>query len=491
MAATLAAVLAANGSHWAASAGLLLSAAGLAIAGLHVSKRSVARTLDATLRPAHEALAVVLDEPPDAMPKATGRDASSAAAAWADHLRGCAGRVQQVMASLEAAYGELSTFLQVIDEPVLVCDEHQVVILLNAAAQEMLGLEADTVLGRGIDEVFTNAEILSLHARASRGELCKRRVTIAGENGNRVAAVSAVPVPVAGADDADRSGVLLVLRDVSELARALQVRTDFAANASHELRTPIAAVRGAVDTLAAGAAGDPAARDRFLGMLDENVTRLEDLIRDLLDLSRLEAADGATRISLVPASEIERVLRPAFEADCERTGVSLRFAFDKALERLRTDRNLLTIILRNLIENAIKFSESGQEVVVRGSAVYDDQSDGTLDAIFEVIDHGQGIPLPMQQRIFERFYQADGSRDGAKDARGTGLGLAIVNHAVRSLDGRILVKSIWQQGTTMTVELKAAVNASELGLADSSGDAAPSEDAADGDGGYRGANSTP
>jgi len=373
----------------------------------------------------------------------------------AAHAR--ADAADSAMASLELAHGELSTFLHVVDEPLLVCDARQDVILANESACLWLDMASAEVFGRRVDEVFTSVEVLSLHARAARGEACRRRVSIAGENGNRVVEVSAVPVPVSNKDDGEGRGVLLVLRDVSELARALEVRTDFAANASHELRTPIAALRGAVDTLQGPASRDEAMRTRLLAMLDENVDRLEDLIRDLLDLSRLEALEGSAKLSLVPGSELMSVLVQNFEAMCERGGVSLRFDFDDQLETLRTDRNLVTIILRNLIENAIKFSNEGDEVLVRGSVQPNTNPRAMRTCVFEVVDHGQGIPLPMQQRIFERFYQADTSRDGSKIARGTGLGLAIVKHAVRTLGGTIKVKSVWQRGTTMTVELTGAV----------------------------------
>jgi two-component system phosphate regulon sensor histidine kinase PhoR len=367
---------------------------------------------------------------------------------------------QAEAARLDASYRELASYFRLIDEPVLVCDGRQTVARANEAASHWLEMDREDLIGRPIDEVFTNAEVLSLHARASRGERCRRRVTIAGENGYRVAEVSAVPVPlVAGADDDEGRGVLLALRDVSELARALEVRTDFAANASHELRTPIAALRGAVDTLLGPAASDEAMRTRLLSMLDENVFRLEDLIRDLLDLSRLEALEGSAKLALVPASELVHVLTQNFEAMCERGGVTLRFELDEELENLRTDRNLLTIILRNLIENAIKFRESGDEVLVRGTITEGDTPSAARTCVLEVIDQGQGIPLPMQQRIFERFYQADTSRDGSKIARGTGLGLAIVKHAVRTLGGAIKVRSVWKHGTTMTVELVGAVPA--------------------------------
>src|SRR5690606_22686859 len=132
-----------------------------------------------------------------------------------------------------------------------------------------------------------------------------------GPSGARVLEVSAIPLPGGAGEGEDAGGAVLALRDVTDLASAVHVRTDFVANASHELRTPVAAVRGAVDTLLAGADDDPALRSRMLDMIANHVGRLEDLIRDLLDLSRLEAMEGAARIGPAPGSEIVRLLEPA------------------------------------------------------------------------------------------------------------------------------------------------------------------------------------
>ncbi|MFI4883306.1 MAG: sensor histidine kinase [Phycisphaerales bacterium JB064] len=441
---------------WLAAILFILCVACL-LQGVREREREITARVSRSLAETARHLNAVVGDAEAPLGSAEGNRADRIAHAWARFVRERVSAVEDTTSSLRAAYHELSTFLEVVDEPLMACDERQQVILVNEAGRQWLDMATDDIMGRTIDEVFTNAEVLSLHAKAARGELCRRRVTMTGENGYRVADISAVPVPVVGEVEGKGYGVLLVLRDVTELARALQVRTDFAANASHELRTPIALLRGAVDTLQGPAARDDTMRDRLLGMLDQNVSRLEDLIRDLLDLSRLEALEGSVRLALVPASELVRVLSESFEAMCERGGVALRFDIDPELERLRTDRNLLTIILRNLIENAIKFSDEGDEVLVRGTIEDPENGNAGHTVVFEVIDHGQGIPVPMQQRIFERFYQVDPSRDGSRNARGTGLGLAIVKHAVRSLGGAIKVKSVWQRGTTMRVELANAL----------------------------------
>ncbi len=439
---------------------LLVAAQACTYFGLRARDADTARFVDAQLSESLAALRTLEIDGPTNAPPTDENNIALALEAWSRSISDLTDGVRVRMRSLEDSYAELSSFMEVVDEPLLVCDASQSVVLVNDSARSWLEMSAEEALGRRIDEVFTNAEMLSMHARAARGELCRRRVTRAGENGYRVADVSAVPVPPRDRGSGEGpigNGVLLVLRDVTELSRALQVRTDFAANASHELRTPIAALRGAVDTLQGPAASDDHMRTRLLSMLDENVTRLEDLIRDLLDLSKLEALDGTVRLALVPAGELSRVLAENFEAMCERSRVSLRFELDPRLDDMRTDRNLITIVLRNLIENAIKFSSEKDEVLVRGMVEAGDDEHTHHMCVFEVIDHGQGIPLPMQQRIFERFYQVDQSRDGSKIARGTGLGLAIVKHAVRTLGGTIKVKSVWQRGTTMRVELPGAI----------------------------------
>jgi two-component system phosphate regulon sensor histidine kinase PhoR len=382
-----------------------------------------------------------------------------------------ASAVEVMARSAEAARSQASSsqrIVEALDDPLVVTDGAGIVTLANEAAQRLIGTRRAATVGRPIDELFTQADLLGLHARAAKGSAVRSRVSVQGPSGARVLEVSAIPLrpeaPGEGvAGSAAGGGTLLALRDVTDLASAVHVRTDFVANASHELRTPVAAVRGAVDTMLAGADDDPAIRSRMLDMIANHVGRLEDLIRDLLDLSRLEAMEGAARIGPAPGSEIVRLLEPAFEELCARREVTLSFEIDDALEHMRTDRNLLTLILRNLIENAVKFSKPGGSVQVIGRpATIERESAAPAPGVrFEVIDSGVGIPLNQQQRIFERFYQVDEARTGSAggDTRGTGLGLAIVKHAVRTLGGGIRVRSVWQQGTTMTVELPGALGA--------------------------------
>ncbi|MFM9995459.1 MAG: ATP-binding protein [Phycisphaerales bacterium] len=390
--------------------------------------------------------------------------------------------------NLEASHRDrLQSLLDAVDAPIIATDDRGFVTYCNRAAQSLVGTRADLLTGRPIDQAFTQADLLRLHAAARAGRAGRERVRIARSDGVSVFDAAAVPIregPDAtpeGAEDpaAGPSGssvtraVVMTLRDVTELSRSVQVKSDFVANASHELRTPIAALRIAVETLQGGAMDDAAMRPRLLGMIEGNTARLEEMVRDLLDLSRLESPEARVRVGPFPASELRDTLAPMFERVCRERRLTLTFDLHPALEALRTDRDLLTLVLKNLVENATKFADEDTEVRLVGRPVAPEPGgeplrdpDGAAPgggARFDVIDRGVGIPLSQQQRIFERYYQVDPSRSGFSPRRGSGLGLAIVKHAVKTLGGSIRVHSVWKQGTTMTVELPGVLPASDPG----------------------------
>jgi two-component system phosphate regulon sensor histidine kinase PhoR len=264
------------------------------------------------------------------------------------------------------------------------------------------------------------------------------------------------------------------------------------ANASHELRTPVAALRIAVETLGEGAKDDPEMRDRLIGMCAAHVHRLEEMVRDLMDLSRLEQTQLPVRREPVSMADLEESLRLVFEPICSQRRLRLQFDFDPRLEGLWTDPRLLHLVMRNLIDNATKFAFEDSVIRIRGmvtgeapedlhpatsthsttasatstpttpvtSPSQDSPNDPVPDAVarFQVIDRGVGIPLAQQERVFERFYQVDPARTGTgassrASRRGSGLGLAIVKHATSAMGGRIGINSVWGEGTSVWVDL--------------------------------------
>ena len=338
-----------------------------------------------------------------------------------------------------AQFERLDELIEAVGDPVIAIGPDGMVVHANMRASRILGLTRP-LTGRYVEEVVTKAELLDRISRGRRGEQWRGSIRLPSAGGVKVCDVSIVPL-----SEERPASVVATLRDITELDGALKLKTDFVANASHELRTPIAAIKGAAETLSI-AQGDEAMRTKLIAMIESHVLRLEEMISDLLDLSKLESE--AMRLELKPVSlgtmgeEMAELLADL----CAKRDVSLRFDIDPVCETIRTDRRLLVLIIKNLIENATKFTAEGTSVVIEARPGSEPGS-----CVIRVSDKGPGIPLAQQQRIFERFYQVDPARSGAQ--RGTGLGLAIVKHAARLLDGTVEVESVWQQGTTMIVNL--------------------------------------
>lgn len=332
---------------------------------------------------------------------------------------------------------DLNRLVESIGDPVIVVSPDGMVILANSRASEILGLSRP-LIDRFVEEVVTKAELLDRISRGRRGERWQGSVRLPNPDGVKVCDVSIVPLT-----DEAPAGVVVTLRDITALDGALQLKTDFVANASHELRTPIAAIKGAAETLSI-AGNDEQMRNRFIGMIEAHVVRLEDMVSDLLDLSKLESESMAIETKPVNMTELAGELSQLLYDLCTKRDVEIEFDIHEDATTITSDRRLLVLILKNLIENATKFTSEGSPVSVSIRPIGDAWE-------FRVTDRGQGIPLQQQQRIFERFYQVDPARSGAQ--RGTGLGLAIVKHAVRLLQGDVDVESVWNQGTTMVVNL--------------------------------------
>ena len=236
----------------------------------------------------------------------------------------------------------------------------------------------------------------------------------------------------------DLGGAVTTLLDISEIRRLEQVRRDFVANASHELKTPLTSIRGYVETLLDD---DPPEKLKleFLTSIRKNTLRLEHLVEDLLDLSKLESGGWTGRRESVDTKEVAEEAWQQVVRDIEgKGGISFDILGDL---RVKGDRERLFHVFRNLLENSIRHTDSGGSINVSMAL--------TQDSMVEVVisDDGDGIPAESLPRIFERFYRADSAR--ARDFGGTGLGLAIVRHLVSEMGGEVVAESQLGQGTTV------------------------------------------
>jgi signal transduction histidine kinase len=242
----------------------------------------------------------------------------------------------------------------------------------------------------------------------------------------------------------DEGSVVLVFRDITETRRSEQVRRDFVANASHELKTPAASIQAAAETIRTAAVEDPSVVPRFASQLEREAARLSRIVSDLLDLSRLES--GSVLDETVALDAIVRDEGERYEEQAAEAGVGL--SIDAAtVPRVRGSARDLALLVRNLVDNAIRYTGPGGKV--RVELTTDDR-----EVVLEIADTGMGIPHRDLPRIFERFYRVDRAR--SRGTGGTGLGLSIVKHVAENHGGRVGVTSELGQGTRFEVRLPSA-----------------------------------
>ena len=244
---------------------------------------------------------------------------------------------------------------------------------------------------------------------------------------------------------------MIVLNDVTDMQRLENVRRDFVANVSHELKTPIASIKGFVETLLDGAMDDPGNSRRFLEIVGRQAERLASIIDDLLALSRIEQSEGSGNLPL-EATRIADIFSAVF-ADCEPRANerSIRLTTDCSEDVVaEVNPPLFEQAVINLVDNAIKYSDQGRTVWM--SAAVEVAANGT-EVVVRVRDEGSGIDAEHLPRLFERFYRVDKAR--SRKLGGTGLGLSIVKHIVQAHGGAITVDSTLNVGSTFTIRLRA------------------------------------
>ena len=353
----------------------------------------------------------------------------------------------------EAKQQNLETVVANLREGIVATDGAGRVVLMNRAAGELFGADAQAALGQRLEGLAPVAEIIHFRNNALAGGKPTGGVVATDAPGGSRRTLDVQAAPIASATSDIRC--VLVVRDVTELANAALMKTQFVANASHELRTPLATIRAAVDSLAAAETADAQTRAKCLDILHRQVGYLEDLTNDLLDLHRVETGRLPLRIEEIALGDLADWVRNEFAGPAKERGLDLSVQAAPAQESLHGDRKLLQLILRNLVDNAIKFTPSGGR-----AACAIEKTD--LGTVLRVRDTGCGISPQDQPRVFERFFQSDAARTGGPSrpsgssdnrTRGTGLGLAIVKHAAERLGAKVELQSELGRGTTVTVLL--------------------------------------
>jgi len=374
--------------------------------------------------------------------------ASREIASLATAMDQMAGQLDEKIRTISDQHNQLETVFSSMAEAVIAVDNEERIISINDAAARMFDVDRSGAQGRLLQEVIRN---VVLHQQIERILETRKpfedEIVLNGtDNGGTFLQTHAVPLY---GGDGNAIGALIVLNDVTRLQKLETMRSDFVANVSHELRTPITSIRGYVETLLDGALDNREDSEKFLEIVLRQSEQLEEIIDDLLALSRIERGAKDSQVAFE-----RQKLKPVIEEavgfclpKAEESGISISSDCPEHL-LLNLNQTLISQAIVNLILNGITYSESGQEVKVQARELDDD---GAKKVVISVIDRGIGIAEEHLPRLFERFYRSDKAR--SRKEGGTGLGLAIVKHIVQAHGGSVEVRSSMGAGSEFRIIL--------------------------------------
>jgi two-component system phosphate regulon sensor histidine kinase PhoR len=328
-------------------------------------------------------------------------------------------------------------------DPAVLLDRAGRVIHLNAAAAQLAPALRKNELAQF---ALRSPEIITALREAIATSETRRATYFDHVPVDRWMELIVTPVPVPTLFGGTDKCMLMTFHDQTPLRRVEEMRADFVANASHELRTPLAALSGFIDTLQGPAKDDARARERFLGIMHTQATRMARLIDDLLSLSRVELSAHVRPDTLVDIVPIIRQVADGLEALARERQVVIDIDLPETPVAIAGDREELLRLFENLIENALKYGASGGKVIVSLTSAI--SGEGVPEIRVVVRDFGPGIAPEHLPRLTERFYRVDVGDSRAQG--GTGLGLSLVKHIVNRHRGRLLIESVLKNGATFT-----------------------------------------
>jgi two-component system, OmpR family, phosphate regulon sensor histidine kinase PhoR len=341
---------------------------------------------------------------------------------------------------LERSQDQLRTVLDSMEDGVIAVDREQIVRLVNHAVCRMFRFQEAGAIGRPLYELIRNPQLLEWVSDAlAGGQPSGGELSVVGALSRHLQA------RVAGVAAPSTTGAVVVVSDLSELRHLESVRQEFVANASHELKTPLASISACVETLIDGAAEDPESCRHFLGIVNEQAARMARLVQDMLALTRLESAAQELELETVSLTDVVETVRQRHTQNANRKRIDLRIGPGPEDITLFAEIEAVEHILDNLLDNAIKYTNDEGTVELRWRVEND-------DCVVDVEDTGIGIPQAQLNRVFERFYRVDRAR--SREVGGTGLGLSIVKHMVQAIGGTVTVSSRVGRGTVFSVRMK-------------------------------------
>jgi two-component system, OmpR family, phosphate regulon sensor histidine kinase PhoR len=351
---------------------------------------------------------------------------------------------------------KIAAIIQNMSDGLILTDTKGRIILSNDAVLKLFGISSG-IDGKTLMEAFRKAELMELiDIVAEGGHKISREIEIAHPRELHLM-VTASPFSSHKTIE-ELSGVVLTFHDITRLKKLEEVRKDFVANVSHEIKTPITAIKGFAETLLEGALDDRESAFKFLETIKSNSERLNSLVNDLLTLSRIELGDITIEKTDVNPDEVTETVFATLKDKSDAKGLYLKKEISPEVIRINADRGRLIQILINLVDNGIKYTDKGGVTIRIQNSEFKIQneketSDSSLVEIM-VEDTGIGIPKKHLSRLGERFYRVDRAR--SRDLGGTGLGLAIVKHLVKAHGWDMEIQSSEGTGTKIRIILPAA-----------------------------------
>jgi two-component system phosphate regulon sensor histidine kinase PhoR len=363
-------------------------------------------------------------------------------ATLADSFNSMANELESRVEAITVDRNKLLAILGGMVEGVVAVGSDDRILHINAAAGRILAVEPDKGLGRPIWEVCRVPEVSeALTETMRRGGEVRKEIRLAERLRDRTLELRSSPLKDASGEDA---GAVAILHDVTEMRRLEEVRSDFVANVSHELKTPLTAMCGLLETIIDDKSMEGATRERFLGKISNQAGRLSALVRDLLTLSRVESHDPGLDAGLLDLRVVIEESVAALLSGDQAAGLTVETSLPADAVTVSGDAEALREVIDNLVSNAKRYTPAGGRIWIR--LLRDDRA-----AVIEVQDTGIGIEPSEQGRIFERFYRVDKPR--SRELGGTGLGLSIVKHITIALGGEVSLDSTPGVGSTFRVRL--------------------------------------
>ncbi len=340
---------------------------------------------------------------------------------------------------------ELESVLSSMIEGVVAIDRHDRIIRINKTAARLLDIPGENVENHTIHELVRHTDLLNfIDQMYASGASLETQIIVRHEKDHYLQ-VTGTPLLDTGHE---KLGVLLVFNDVSKIHNLERVRSEFVGNVSHELKTPITSIQGFIETLKDGAIDDPSNAHKFIEIIERQSNRLNAIVDDLLELSRIEREYEESELDRQETNILAIINAVTRDQEAAASAKNITFNINCHPDlKGFLNIHLLQNAINNLVDNAIKYSDDNTVISINGFSEND-------AIVLQVSDQGNGIPENHLPRIFERFYRVDKARSRA--IGGTGLGLAIVKHIILAHHGKIAVNSKINEGTTFTITLPPA-----------------------------------